>query len=334
MSEGADGAASARGEARRGFRRVALVCGVLGLLSFVSTPFALAQPDPEEYSKRLSEGLTQAKAGNVSDALLTYLEVRSKFSGPEVDYSLGRMYHKLHQCVDARTFYAFVMNSYDLDEGDDLYSRSAGYFDELYSCDTWGVVELKCGSPDAMLLIDGEKVGRCLKTSYQMPAGEHTFRLERDGEEPVSATVQVSEGSFEKVSLALPEKVVEKIVESAPPPVVVSSSGPNWLAWGLIGGGGAVLAASAFFNAAGYQAMQDVQKAADAGDFSARKAAEDDVGTHKVLTGITFGVGLAALATGVTLVMIDAFSEPDEAATGVGFVVGNEGAAVVLQGRF
>jgi hypothetical protein len=294
-----------------------------------------AQSDPEEYKRQLDAATEVYNSGDLSLALIAYLEVRSRFSGPEVDYSLARTYHRLHQCVSARTFYAYVMNSYDLPEKNPLYQRAANYFDELYSCDQWGQVELECSTQDGVLSVNGEKLGACMKSVYQLPAGMYKFSLEKAGLPAVEQSVDVSDGSMAKVKLELPShEVVERIVE-VPAPVLVEQSSTNWLVWGLIGGGGLLLASSAYFNAAGYSAMVDVQKAADRGDLSARKSAEDDVSTQQVLTGVTFGVGLAVLATGVTFAILDAVSEPEvETDTGVSLMLSSEGAGLLWRTGF
>ena len=54
---------------------------------------AVAQ-DLEVFKTRMAEAAEMTKK-DMSEALLKYLEIRADFAGPEVDYSLGRVYQRL-----------------------------------------------------------------------------------------------------------------------------------------------------------------------------------------------------------------------------------------------
>ena len=97
---------------------------VLLLAVFTLPPLSASaqQLNQEDYKLGLDKATAVYKSGDLVGALLGYLEVRGKFSGPEVDYSIARMYQKLHQCPDALVFYMFVMNGYDLPDDDPLFT--------------------------------------------------------------------------------------------------------------------------------------------------------------------------------------------------------------------
>ncbi len=314
---------------------------VLLLLAAFTLPAQVAsaqQLNQEDYKVGLDKATAVYKSGDLVGALLGYLEVRGKFSGPEVDYSIARMYQKLHQCQDALVFYTFVMNGYDLPDDDPLFNKAATYYNELISCDTWGSVTLTCSS-GTTLYINDDPVGGCLSRAYRMREGSHTFRLEMDGAEPAELKIRVRNGEEATGDLVVAAQVVERIVEV---PVEVPGDGggePDWLSIGLIGGGGVLLASSALFNAAGYSALVDVQHAADRGDSAARSSAEDDVSFNKMMTGVTLGLGVAALGAGIALHVMDfGDSETDPTAEGAGIEVSvgpmHDGGAVILRGTF
>ena len=306
---------------------------LLGLLA--SPKLAHAQLTTDDYRTALDEATAIYKLGDYSAALFAYLEVRSKFGGPEIDYSLARTYHKLYRCEDAQTFYLFVMNTYDLPEEDALFQRAAKYYEELLSCPDYGQVTLECSDLGASLMVNGEPIGTCPSKPFQMPDGDYTFTLSNSEGEKVEDRVVVASGASERVVLELPEKVVTETIE-VPVEVGVKKE-TNWLAWSLVGVGAASLTASAFTNSLGYAAMADVQKAADEGDSSARQQAEDDVAMQQMLTGITFGVGLAAAGTGVVLLILDSLDEgTDTANAGLEFDFGlsGESGQLSLRQRF
>ncbi|PIW02658.1 MAG: hypothetical protein COW42_00475 [Deltaproteobacteria bacterium CG17_big_fil_post_rev_8_21_14_2_50_63_7] len=289
--------------------------------------------DPEEYKTRLERAMQVYNTETLDRALVAYLEVRAKFSGPEVDYSLARVYHKLYQCEDAQTFYLFVMNLYDLPEDHDFFAKAANHYGSILNCDTYARVTVECQPATANLSINGEPVGQCLSRPYRFPEGTYILRLDANGETS-EESVRVSASQEKTVSLKIEEKVVEKIVEVPGP--AVGSTQTNWLAWGLIGGSALSLTASGLFNAAGYSALVDVQKAADRGDASGRLSAEDDVSSNQMLTGITLGLGIAAAGTGAVLLILDGMQEEETPSGGieVGFCATPENASLMFGTTF
>ncbi len=305
------------------------------MLLWVAMPGGVqGQQDPAEYKRQLDAAAEIIKAGDLPASLLAYLEIRSKFSGPEVDYSLGRVYQRLHQCDEAKLFYLFVMNSYNLDEGSQLFTRSANYFNDLFDCDGWSQVEVRCSPADATLFIDGESVGPCFSRPYRLPGGEHVFRLEAKGEAPVEKRLSVKDGERKKVELVIETAKVEERIVEVPVEVAVGGGSTSWLGWGLISGGAAVLVASGYFSAMGYSALGDVQRAADRGDVQGRKSAEDEVSTAKILTGVSLGVGAACVATGLVFVLLDAFGSGESDSGGVALGVQPEGASLLWRTTF
>lgn len=290
--------------------------------------------DPEEYKTRLEHAMDIYNTEGLDKALLAYLEVRAKFSGPEVDYSLARVYHKLYQCEEAQTFYLFVMNLYDLPEDHDFFVKAANHYGSVLNCENYAYVNIDCHPASATLSINGEAVGQCLARPYRLPEGAYIVRLEEDGQS-VEESIKVAASEQTVVHLKLEEKVVEKIVEVSAP--AAGGAETNWLAWGLIGGGALSLTASGLFNAAGYSALVDVQRAADRGDSAGRTAAEDDVSSNQMLTGITLGIGLAAAGTGAVLLILDAMDEGEAAPSSgieVGFGATPENASLLLSTKF
>lgn len=287
---------------------------LVAALGLAMTPqSAHAQSDEELFQNMMKKASDLYNAEDYTAALIAYLEVKSRFGSPVVDYSLGRTYQQLYQCDKAMAFYMIVMNDYDLRDDDKLFEKSANYYNELNSCERWGKVDVTCESPNAQLYIEDKPMGRCMSGIYRMREGKYTFKIEAEGVDAVEIDTRVEDGSSEAISLKLPPVIKEVIkevpVDTGGQPI---DDGPNWLAWGLVGGGVAMLIAGGFTNAAGFSDLRDAQKFADAGDDAGKQDALDSANLNKILTGVFLGVGVAAAGTGLTLAIIDMLDDGSE----------------------
>ena len=102
--------------------------------------------DIEDFKARMARAAAMTKE-DLNEALLQYLEIRVQYAGPEVDYSLGRAYQRLNQCVEAQDYYTKVMIDYNLAQDNVLYTRSVSNYDTIADCKSWQKVYLTCTIP-------------------------------------------------------------------------------------------------------------------------------------------------------------------------------------------
>lgn len=289
----------------------------VGLVGIFETT-AVAQ-DLEVFKKRMSEAVDMTKK-NMDEALRMYLEIRAEYGGPEVDYSLGRAYHRLNQCSQAKQYYSAVM-TYKLADNHPIYQRAVKAFDEISACETWQKYYLKCEIPeDSYVMIDDERVNVCWDRAYVMSPGEHVFKLISSDGRVVEEkrTAQVG-GADEHITLKFPvEKIsVERVVEKEHSYVLKDRFHPA-LYWGLIAGGAALIAGGGFFLGMANNAYAEEQKYADMyavlgnEDYKQKASdARDKVKLGNALMYTFVGVGAAAAVSGIAIAIVNAVSEKE-----------------------
>lgn len=279
--------------------------------------FALAEPDLEAYKQRMEQAAAKSKAGELTSALVDYLEIRVSYAGPEVDYSLGRMYQRLYQCTQAQHYYTQLMMAYDLANNHPIYQRAIEGYDQIAACQSWGTVQVTCtGADDASWIeIDGEKLGQCWGRPYHLPAGEHVFALKSASGKQVEKKLSVADQTKETLTLELPKDVAVKTKEiKVTEEYILKERFAPELYWGLIVGGTAVMGVGGVFAALAYKDMVDVQKFEDRQNKERAQKARDGVKLNKILTYSALGVGGALAASGITLAIISALSDKERVA--------------------
>ena len=282
-----------------------------------------------EFKTRMADAAAMTKQ-DLSEALRQYLEIRVQYSGPEIDYSLGRAYQRMSQCTEAQNYYTQVMVNYNLPENNPIYQRAVKDFDAISDCTSWQKFYLDCEIPaGGYVMIDEERVNTCWKRPYALSPGEHKFVLvSADGKQEVVTVKAVNSKPDEHVKLALKrvEKVeVEKRVEVEKTYEVKDKFHPA-LYWGLMVGGAALIAGGGFFSAYANHAYADEKEYAykhalfdTPTDNTYQKKADDAHDKVKLGNALMYsfiGVGGAAVATGVALAIVNAVSEKERVETG------------------
>ena len=300
--------------------RKSLTSFLLSGAIFMTLGASLQAQDMEDFKKRMADAAAMTKQ-DLGEALRQYLEIRILYAGPQVDYSLGRTYQRLHQCENAQYYFTQVMVAYDLSAEDPIYQRAVKDYDTIASCDAWQKVHLTCEIPKGgYVMIDDERIHECWDRPFSLPDGEHTFRLvSPDGKEHVVTHTATSASEDARIDLAIPPETIveEKIVEQIKIVEQKDRFHPA-LYWGLISGGVLFLAGSGWFNAMAKDALIDVQRWDDAyimiGDETAKKKADDardKVKTRNALFYTSLGIGGALAISGVTLAILNAVSSDD-----------------------
>lgn len=282
-----------------------------------------------EFKTRMADAAAMTKQ-DLSEALRQYLEIRAQYSGPEVDYSLGRAYQRMNQCSDAQFYYTQVMINYNLPESNPIYQRAVKDFDAISDCNSWQKFYLECEIPaGGHVLMDDERINTCWKRPYSLSPGEHKFVLvDASGKQEVVTVKAVNSKPDEHVKLAFKrvEKVeVEKRVEVAKTYELKDKFHPA-LYWGLMVGGAALIAGGGFFSAYANHAYAEETEYAykhallDTPENNTyQKKADDAHANVKLGNALMYsfiGVGGAAVATGVALAIVNAVSEKERVEVG------------------
>lgn len=287
-------------------------------LSFVCS--TAAAQDMEAFKTRMNETAAVAKV-DLNAALLSYLELRTKYAGPEIDYSLGRTYQRLYQCKEAQNYLTQVMVSYELPDAHPVYQRAVKDFDAIAACDSWQKVRVESDIPaGGYVMIDDEKMSSFGDREYSLPPGEHVFKLfSRDGKSVEVKFTAENSGKTETISLSFPpEKVEVENVVAVEHNYYYQERFHPALYWGLIAGGVAVVAVGGFMSGIANSAYADEQKYADRyavlkNESDKKKAndARDKVKNVNIAMYTLIGVGAAAAVTGAALAIVSAVSEKE-----------------------
>ena len=274
-----------------------------------------------DFVARMAEVAAVAKQ-DLPEALRQYLELRVQFSGPEIDYSIGRAYQRMNQCKDAQRYLTEVMVKYNISETTPAYQRAVQDFDKIADCETWQKFYLQCEVPaGGYVMIDDERLPNCWQRPYSLSPGKHTLKVvDANGKSEVTEVTSEVNKPDQHITLAIKrvEKVeVVKRVEVERKVIVREKFHPA-LYWGLIAGGAAFIAGSGFFSAYAnnayaeekdyayqYAVLQDEKKKKKADD------AHKNVKMGNTLSYTFAGIGGAAIITGATLGIISAVSEKE-----------------------
>lgn len=200
------------------------------LLSLALLPalcFAQSKKDKEEAGAHFSKGIEFYKEGNHGAALAEFRAAYKGVPSYEVLFNIGLSERRLFKYGDS----AKTLNQY-LSQGGakvskdrrDAVKKELDAIHELVA-----EVTIKVDGAPAMLDIDGEKVGKSpFKDPLLIGPGKHTFRAERDGEEPDEKTLELT--SVTKVMVALkphPKQLLpgDLAIESNPPGALITLDG-------------------------------------------------------------------------------------------------------------
>lgn len=202
--------------------------GVILLLALVCAP-ALAQSkkDKDEAGAHFTKGIEFYKEGNYAAALAEFNAAYKAVPSYEVLFNIGLSQRRLFKYGDS----VKTLNKYLAEGGAKVpKDRRAAVKKELDAIRALvAEVTIKVDGAPAWVALDGEKLG---KSPFNEPLligpGRHTFRAEREGEDPDEKTMELT--SVTKVEVALKPKVKESVpgdlaIESTPPKALITLDG-------------------------------------------------------------------------------------------------------------
>ena len=318
----------------------------LTFAAFSSVAYAQEQPNLEEFKERMAQAGAMAKE-DLDEALRQYLEIHVRFSGPEIDYSVGRAYQRLGQCKDALSYYSKIM-SY-VPDTHPIFTRTVGTYDEISTCENWQKVVLSCDMTEgSYIMLDNDRVNTCWSRPISLADGEHVIKLvSADGKKEVVKKITAKSGKPDiKLKLAFEKEKVEVVKkEAVEKNYVLKERFDPALYWGLIAGGAVIASTSGVFFGLAHRSNKDEVKYADLyaisgdpNDAEKAKDARDKVKSYKAASYTLLSIGCAAAVTGAVLAVLSAVSDKemvplDDGVTAT-IVPSSDGFAVGLGWRF
>lgn len=322
---------------------LAVLC--LGPVAASAQVDSLTEEQIEELKLWLSKANRLYDEGDYAGALKRYREGLDIAELPEIQYRMATCYEKLDRYAEAvKAYQRFLVLDPDAPERGRVEADIARLKDKLKG-QAIGELEITSEPAGAMVvLLDDKENPELGKTpvTTPLPGGPVTIRVELDGYEAHTQTVEVPRSGKALVTVALapivaakepvePKEVVPDPIEPPEEPRPVVDDGFDFGLWGWIttgvgvvtGGASAVL----FFVTNG--TIADYNNYDRRGPGASRAEFEnlaDDIATQKtatVWTGIAAGV---LLAGGVTMLVIDGSSEDES----VRLDVGPDGTAVFV----
>ncbi|PKN55064.1 MAG: hypothetical protein CVU56_23195 [Deltaproteobacteria bacterium HGW-Deltaproteobacteria-14] len=299
------------------------------LLLVVSLPAAPASaeawlptlPTAEPLTKRQEAAVKRSY--NAANAAFSRRQWRSALRHAERTFALlpnastalirAIILEKLHRERDA--FLSYLLAA-DLAPSDDERALIRAGLGRLGVALDVGWLDVSASPAAATLFVDGTAFSG--PRTVGLPSGEHELVVQQDGFTTHREAVTVSAGARTTASVSLvpvAAPTVESLDDDATsgfvPPVVVPDESST-AGWWVLGGGAAVLVAGVIIHVAAVDAASeaDAWSAPRAGiSAAARKARYDDAVAKKdgleAATWVCYGLGAAAVATGVVLVLLE-----------------------------
>ncbi len=253
--------------------------GLLFLLTFISTSAAADSPIDKEAAleqsfDQLVRQAQQAFDAEDYEAATEYLVIANQIrSDPRLYINIARSYEEAGDCVGMLAYYsAFLENPTDEEV---LIDRAQSSIDDnIEDCEGFdeslsGRVVFVSEPALARIYLDGEYLGLTPSETVGLAPGPYEVRLEKEGYEDYTTTIDVESLSPLELSATLREEVEEEEPDGPDEPTIVDDSGfsPHPLAIGLAGVGVGGLLAGAYVDLFRLPSIDsDIEDAHAAGD--------------------------------------------------------------------
>ena len=330
-----------------GSRGIGMVAWIMALLMAAAGPSASAPGGKpaiqmDKWAEaRLTEAYALHQQGKYEQAIEAYRKIYARSPQPRFQLNIGIAYAEWGgHCAEM----VAAFNLFERTCGE-CAQRAAGM-------ERWAALRPMC---EGRLTIDTKPAGAAIEvdgkprgaapTILTVSVGEHMVVARQGVGAPVRRTVRVEAGGSQAVMIELTPGAPAVVVAPAAPPVVAPAAPPAAVAetsdattepaepggsmmpwaWTALGVGAAGLATGVTFTVLGYGAADDANSATSKSD---AVDASDQRDRDVTLSWVGYGIGVAGLATGATLLLLD-----DEAPA-VTVVPFRDGAAVGWGGCF
>lgn len=321
---------------------------------FISLCPASRADDQEAAKAAFKKGSDLFHEGKFDEAALAFREANTLSPNWKLLYNIG-------QSEAAAKRHGLALQAFEeyLSEGGDDIKEARRLEVAQEVTRLRGIVgEVSIVAPDGSeIFLDGRQRGTApLPGPIPVPAGKlNELRIEKDGEVILAREIRVGSGRSIKVDAAIEDDdeagpvasegtaplLEDEAVDDTGGPAAVPPDGVDGLkvgGWVLVGVGAAVLVGSAVTGGMALKLDGDLDEACP--DSDCAPAHHEDVDKLKrlsVASDVMTGVGGAALAAGVVMVVVSAVrgrSDSEESNVTMAPVAGAGGLGLVLEGRF
>jgi hypothetical protein len=290
-----------------------LAFSLLGLGLCLTPGLARAQDPAADTSaealKRAREQFGQAlalqTAGDWAGALSLLKEVAAVKSTPQVRFNMALCEEKLGKLVAALGDYELAAADAHAEKADQVAEEVEGRLESLRQRIPKLTVKRGAGADAASISLDGVSLGdQVIGTPMPTDPGPHAIEARAPGFKLFRQAVRVAEQQSETIEVVLEAEPTPPpgTGPGAPAPVAGRSRVPGY----IIGGFGiASLATSGVFFGLRAGKISDLDKVCDA-NLQCPASAKSDISTGKtynLVADVTLAVGIAAVASGVVLVL-------------------------------
>jgi tetratricopeptide (TPR) repeat protein len=284
----------------------------IALVAALSAPSAAAPP--REEAKQLKDlGAQALERGDFAQALEYFDRAYRLYPSSRLRYNLGLAYDHLGRVPEAIDAFEGFLAEASPDAPSEAREHARARLKDLTA--RIARLQIVVDPPDADLRLDGRPLARP-SGAIRLLAGAHRLEASATGRQPSTLELTLAAGESKELTLQL-LVLEETSVGSPSPSVVAPPAGPKrrgkqiaGITLGVVGIG--ALAGGIAFAALGASAQDQVLKMFD-------PALERDGRNDNIAAGILFGIGGAAVISGVVLLAIgtrDARRAPAVAATG------------------
>ncbi len=294
-----------------------LTCAIAGTTGASAAPVLAGPPAPvapADPAAMLRRGTELYKAGVYDKAATAFQAAFEAAPSPTTALNLALSLEGAGRPDDAVRWYEKVLFLDAENPGPRRDSAEAG----RAHLKTHGYVSVTCGPPGAALAVDGEPKGNCPSWGGYLPAGPHGVTLTSVGRKAYNGTVSLHGAERTELTLDLPLEVqvaspspapvdpAADAVRADPPPPAPADAGPvvpRWVAYTLLGVGGAGLIAGGVYYGIASGDASDAPTGASVAARRRHDQAKSDFETHRNLAYGAGGAG-AALALGGGLLLL------------------------------
>lgn len=297
---------------------VAVVCAMSGAAAAQVDDLTAEQI--EELKLWLSKANRLYDEGDYAGALKRYREGLDIAQLPEIHYRMATCFEKLDRYAEAvKAYERFLVLDPTAPERGRVEADIARLREKLDG-QAIGELEVNSEPPGAFVVVmDGDENPELGKTPVTTPltAGTVEIRVELDGYQPHEQTVEIPASGKAVVTVVLAEIVVA--ADPIPPgdPGPPDDGGFDYDLWGWVTAGtglavGATSVVLLFVTNSTIQDYNDYDRGAAGASRDEFDELGDSVARFKNATAVTGIVGGLLLASGATMIVIDAFGDGDD----------------------
>jgi hypothetical protein len=272
--------------------------------------------------KLFEEGIKLEEAGNWSGALAKFRDVAKVRTNHIVRFHIALCLEKTGKLVDALSEFSFAKVLAEKEGGTDAdltIANATKHIDALRA--RVPSVQVKKPREGAVLRIDGASA--LFDATLPLDPGEHAIEVRVESYKPFMKTVTLIEGVRDPVIVEATLEPMPVVVAPPPPPkpVLVDTPPDRTVAYVVGGLGVASLIGAGVFYGLRASTLSDLDATCkNRADCDPDKRALDDRGRSYTLAGnVLLGVGVAAVATSVVLVLVQP-SRKTSVAVGAGSI--------------